>query len=77
MVKCPRDKVDYEEAKGSFEYHGVIIPNVPCLKCPKCGEVLFGPEQVKYVRERIGVLAPDIKFSRKISKAGNGCVNLR
>jgi len=71
VVKCPKDGVEYREAETSFEYHGVVVPSVPCLKCPKCGEMLFSPEQVRYIRERVALLAPEIKFIRKVSKAGN------
>jgi len=70
VVKCPKDGAEYRGAKIDFEYHGVIVPNVPCLKCPKCGEVLFSPEQVKHIRERVASLAPEIKFIRKVSMAG-------
>ncbi len=70
-MKCPKDGAEYREAETNFEYHGVIVPNAPCLKCPKCGEALFSPEQVKYIRERVASLAPEIKFTRKISRAGN------
>jgi len=70
MVKCPRCQVEYEEATCSYEQFGVIIPNTPCYRCPKCGDEVFSPEQVKAIRERISALAPKIRVVRKISKAG-------
>ncbi|MCS4542199.1 MAG: YgiT-type zinc finger protein [Euryarchaeota archaeon] len=70
-MKCYNCNVGLEKAKTNFEYQGVIIPDMPCLKCPKCGEKLFSPEEVRYVRERLAGLLPRIKYTRKISKAGN------
>lgn len=44
--------------------------NIPCFKCPNCGDEIFSPEQVKLIREKIEQFAPQIKVIRKISKAG-------
>ncbi len=70
MIKCPRCKVEYKEATCNYEQFGVIIPNTSCYRCPKCGEEIFTPEQVKTIRERIATFAPKIRLIRKISKAG-------
>jgi len=70
MIKCPKCQVEYKEAKTSFEQLGVIIPNASCLKCPKCGDEIFTPAQVRAIRERITAIAPQLKLIRKISQAG-------
>jgi len=70
LVKCPRCKVEYEEEACNYEQFGVIIQNTPCYRCPKCGDEVFSPKQVKAIREKIAALAPKIRVVRKISKAG-------
>jgi hypothetical protein len=69
-VKCHKCKVEYVEASCNYEQFGVIIPHTPCYRCPKCGDEVFSPEQVKAIREKISALAPKIRVVRKISKAG-------
>lgn len=70
MVKCPKCKVKYEETTCNYEQFGIIIPKTPCYRCPKCGDEVFSPEQVKAIRDKISALAPKIRVVRKISKAG-------
>lgn len=70
MVKCPKDGSAYVKGKCDYEQFGIIIRNINCLRCPKCGDELFTPEQVRIIRERIGALAPEVRLIRRISKAG-------
>ena len=70
MVLCPRDGAAYVEGRCDYEQFGVLIRNVDCLKCPRCGDELFTPEQVRTIRERIAALAPEVRLVRRISSAG-------
>lgn len=70
MPKCPKCKTEYIEVEVDFEYGDVILRNVKALKCPRCGEELFTPEQYRIIRERIRSVAQPLKLKRKISTAG-------
>jgi len=70
VVKCPKCSMPYKRAKCDYEQYGIVMRNVPCFKCPKCGDEIFSPEQVRFIREKIHLFAPQIKVIRKISKAG-------
>lgn len=60
----------YKRAKCDYEQYGIVMRNVSCFKCPKCGDEIFSPEQVRFIRKKIHLFAPQIKVTRKISKAG-------
>jgi len=70
MVKCPKCKVDYVEAKCDFEYQGILFRNVKCERCPKCGDEVFTPSEYDILRARVKQFAPTLRLSRKISAAG-------
>ena len=70
MIKCPKDGAAYVKDRCDYEQFGVLIRNMDCLKCPKCSDELFTPEQVRVIRERIAALAPEVRLVRKISRAG-------
>ena len=69
-MKCPKCQIEYVEAKTDFEYQEIIMRNVDCLKCPKCGVALFTPEQYDMIRKRFSGLAPTLRLTRKVSAAG-------
>jgi hypothetical protein len=50
---CPKCCVEYIETKFDFEYDGIILTDVPTLKCPECEEELFTPEQRRSINERL------------------------
>jgi hypothetical protein len=60
----------YRRTRCDYEQYGIVIRNVPCFKCSRCGDEIFSPEQVRFIREKIQQFAPQIKVARKISKAG-------
>jgi hypothetical protein len=70
LVKCPKCGGLYKLAKCDYEQYGIIVRNIPCFRCSKCGDEVFSPEQVKLIREKIEQFSPQIKMTRKISKAG-------
>jgi len=69
MVKCPKCKVAYRKVKTTFESGGVFVQNVEALRCPKCGDELFSPEQAAEIRKKIEHVAPSLRIERKISSA--------
>ncbi len=50
-MNCPKCKTKYVETTVDFEYGDTILRNVKALKCPKCKEELFTPEQYSLIRE--------------------------
>ena len=69
-MKCPEHRVKYESVLTSYEQLGVILKDVEALRCPVGGEILFTLEQAERMRERIAMLAPRLKLTRKITRAG-------
>ncbi len=69
MVKCPKCKKSYKKAKTMFESHGVILKNVECFKCPKCGDEVFTPIQTAGIRKKIEAFVTPLSLERKISTA--------
>ena len=70
MSKCPKCDTEYVEVKVDFEYGDIILRNVKALKCPKCEEELFTPEQYGAIRSRIRSVVQPLRLKRKISTAG-------
>ena len=70
MSKCPKCDVDYVEVDVDFDYGNIILRKVKALRCPRCEEELFTPEQYRVIRERIRSVAQPLRLKRKISTAG-------
>jgi YgiT-type zinc finger domain-containing protein len=70
MSSCPKCNTKYEEVEVDFEYGDIILRNVKALRCPKCKEELFTPEQYRAIRERMRSVVQPLKLKRKISTAG-------
>lgn len=70
MSSCPKCNTKYEEVEVDFEYGDIILRNVKALRCPKCKEELFTPEQYRAIRERLRSVVQPLKLKRKISTAG-------
>jgi len=68
-MKCPQHRVEYESVRTTYEQLGVILKDVEALRCPVGGELLFTLEQAERMRERIAMLAPRLKLTRKITRA--------
>lgn len=69
MSRCPKCDTEYVEVEVDFEYGDIILRNVKALRCPKCGEELFTPEQYDAIRSRIRSVAQPLRLKRK-STAG-------
>ena len=50
---CPTCCIEYVEVEFDFAVDGFILHNVKALKCPKCEEEVFTPEQYEAIRKRI------------------------
>ncbi len=50
---CPNCCVEYVEVKFDFEINGVVLHDVKALRCPKCEEEVFSPQQQEVIRKRI------------------------
>ena len=70
MSRCPKCDAEYVEVEVDFEYGNIILRKVKALKCPRCEEELFTPEQYRVIRERIRSVAQPLRLKRKISTAG-------
>lgn len=70
MIKCPDCGVRYKVEKTDFEYQGIVVRGIKCLRCPRCGDELFTPEQYDAIRARVMAIAPPLRLTRKISRAG-------
>lgn len=68
-MKCPEHGVDYETVKTSYEQFGVILKDLKALRCLVDGEELFSLEYVEAIRQRIALLSPRVKLTRKITRA--------
>ncbi|MDR0373515.1 MAG: YgiT-type zinc finger protein [Nitrososphaerota archaeon] len=42
---CPICCIEYAEVTFDFEINGIVLHDVDALKCPKCGEEIFSPQQ--------------------------------
>jgi hypothetical protein len=69
-MKCPEHQVEYERITTTYEQLGIILKDVEALRCPAGGELLFTLEQAERIRQRIAALAPHLKLTRKITRAG-------
>lgn len=70
MSSCPKCNIKYEEVEVDFEYGDIILHKVKALRCPKCRDALFTPQQYGVIRERLRSVVQPLKLKRKISTAG-------
>jgi hypothetical protein len=49
---CPLCCIEFVEVEFDLEFDGVILYNVKALRCPRCHEEVFTPEQVEEIRKR-------------------------
>jgi hypothetical protein len=50
---CPTCCVEYLEVTFDCEFDGVVLHDVKALRCPRCEEEVFSPEQQEEIRKRI------------------------
>lgn len=50
---CPSCCVEYVEVQFDCEIDGEVLHDVKALKCPRCEEEVFSPEQQEEIRKRI------------------------
>jgi len=50
---CPLCCVEYVEVQFDCEIDGEVLHDVKALKCPRCEEEVFSPEQQEEIRKRI------------------------
>jgi hypothetical protein len=50
---CPTCCVEYLEVTFDCEFDGVVLHEVKALRCPRCEEEVFSPEQQEEIRKRI------------------------
>jgi hypothetical protein len=50
---CPSCCVEYVEVQFDFEIDGIVLHDVKALRCPRCEEEVFTPEQQEIIRKRI------------------------
>jgi hypothetical protein len=50
---CPNCCVEYVEVQFDFEVDGVVLHDVKALRCPRCEEEVFSPQQQEEVQKRI------------------------
>jgi hypothetical protein len=50
---CPVCFVEFVEVTFDCEIDGVILHDVKALRCPKCQEEVFSPEQQEEIQKRV------------------------
>ena len=50
---CPSCCIEYVHVEFDLEIDGIILHNVKALKCPKCEEELFTPQQQEVIKKKI------------------------
>jgi hypothetical protein len=50
---CPSCCVEYVEVQFDFEVDGVVLHDVKALRCPRCEEEVFSPQQQEEIRKKI------------------------
>jgi hypothetical protein len=50
---CPTCCVEYLEVTFDCEFDGVVLHDVKALRCPRCEEEVFSPEQQEEIRKKI------------------------
>jgi hypothetical protein len=50
---CPVCFIEYIEVTFDCEFDGVVLHDVKALKCPRCQEEVFSPEQQEEIAKRI------------------------
>jgi len=65
MSKCPNCNVRYEEVETDFKYGDIILRKVKALRCPKCSQKLFTPEQYQAISAKIGAKSKSTSKKKK------------
>jgi hypothetical protein len=52
---CPNCFIEYIEVTFDCEVDGVVLHDVKALKCPRCQEEVFSPEQQEEIQRRAGI----------------------
>jgi hypothetical protein len=52
---CPVCCVEYVGVAFDFEVNGVVLPDVAALRCPKCGEEVFSPQQQQEITKKSAI----------------------
>jgi hypothetical protein len=52
---CPNCFIEYIEVTFDCEVDGVVLHDVKALKCPRCQEEVFSPQQQEEVQKRAGI----------------------
>jgi hypothetical protein len=52
---CPNCFIEYIEVTFDCEVDGVVLHDVKALKCPRCQEEVFSPEQQEEIQKRASI----------------------
>jgi hypothetical protein len=51
---CPTCCVEYVEVQFDCEIDGVVLHDVKALRCPRCEEEVFSPQQQEEIKKKLG-----------------------
>jgi len=75
-LNCITCKIKLIKSKTVKEYGGIEIKNIPCHRCPKCGEEYFTGEEQRYlekIAKNLGVFGT-YRMKRKLGKSGTNVI---
>ena len=75
-MNCMSCKAKLIKSKTVKEYGGIEIKEIPCHRCPKCGEEYFTGEEQRYlekVAKELGVFGTS-RMKRKLGKSGDNVI---
>lgn len=52
---CPNCFIEYIEVVFDCEVDGVVLHDIKALKCPRCQEEVFSPQQQEEIQKRAGI----------------------
>ena len=52
-LMCPSCCVEYVEVQFDCEFDGVLLRDVKALKCPRCEEEVFSPQQQEDIKKKL------------------------